>query len=100
MYGVENLLLMGYGLQWLYCLCYNQFASELEITSNSGELTSCTYSMINEAKDVTSDFPNNLKACDIIFPSDHHVVAYLGDGQIIEEPQTGDVCKTRCYSLG
>ena len=70
---------------------YNQFSSELEITST--KLTSYTYTMMNEGKDVTSNFPNNLKECDIIFPSDHHVVAYIGNGQIIEEPQTGDVCK-------
>lgn len=70
---------------------YNQFKSELDI--NGGELVSYTYTMLNQGKDVTSNFPSNLKEGDIIFPSDHHVVAYVGNGQIIEEPQTGDVCK-------
>lgn len=70
---------------------YNQFSSELEITS--GKLTSYTMSMMYEGKDVTKDFPDNLKEGDIIFPHAQHVVAYIGNGQIIEEPQTGDVCK-------
>ena len=75
---------------------YNQFANELEITSNDGTLTSCTFSMMNEAKDVTSDFPDNLKECDIIFPGAEqgdHVVAYIGNGQIIEEPSSGKTCR-------
>lgn len=73
--------------------CYNQFKDELEIKSNNGELTSYTVTMMEEGKDVTSDFPDNLKPCDIIFPHSQHVIAYIGDGQTIEEPQTGDVCK-------
>ena len=72
---------------------YNQFSSELEITSNDGKLTSYTVTMMNEGKDVTSDFPDNLKPGDIIFPHSQHVIAYIGDNQTIEEPQTGDVCK-------
>ncbi len=72
---------------------YNQFSDELEITSNSHKLTSYTYSMMNEGKDVTKDFPNNLKPCDIVFPNSGHVQAYIGDGKVIHEPQTGDVCK-------
>jgi len=75
---------------------YNQFSSQLEITSNDGELTSCTYYMMNEGKDVTSDFPNNLRPCDLIFPAQEqggHVVAYIGNGQIIEEPSSGEVCR-------
>lgn len=72
---------------------YNQFSSELEITSNDGKLDSCTYSMMNEGKDVTKDFPDNLKPCDIVFPHSGHVQAYIGDGKVIHEPQTGDVCK-------
>lgn len=72
---------------------YNQFANELEINSEDGKLYPQTYTMMGEGKDVTSDFPNNLRECDIIFPSDHHVVAYIGGGQIIEEPSTGNVCR-------
>ncbi len=72
---------------------YNQFSDELEITSNSHKLTSYTYSMMEEGKDVTKDFPNNLKPCDIVFPHSGHVQAYIGDGKVIHEPQTGDVCK-------
>ncbi|NFO86442.1 hypothetical protein FDC58_10730 [Clostridium botulinum] len=72
---------------------YNQFSDELEVTSNSHTLTSQTYTMMNEGKDVTKDFPDNLKQCDIVFPHSGHVQAYIGDGKVIHEPQTGDVCK-------
>jgi cell wall-associated NlpC family hydrolase len=75
---------------------YNQFASELDITSSDGQLTSYTFAMMNEGKDVTSDFPDNIKECDIIFPAAEqggHVVAYLGNGQIIEEPNKNSCCR-------
>ncbi|NFH70078.1 hypothetical protein FDC35_13415 [Clostridium botulinum] len=72
---------------------YNQFSSELEITSNSHTLTSQTYAMMEEGKDVTKDFPDNLKECDIIFPHAGHVQAYIGDGKVIHSPQSGDVIK-------
>ena len=73
--------------------CYNKFASQLEITSDTGSFSRTTYTMMNEGKDVTSSFKDSLKPCDIIFPSDHHVVAYIGDGKVIHSPQTGDVVK-------
>ncbi|NFI95254.1 hypothetical protein FC961_12800 [Clostridium botulinum] len=72
---------------------YNQFQGELEITSNSHTLTSQTYAMMNEGKDVTKDFPDNLKECDIVFPHSGHVQAYIGNGKVIHSPQTGDVIK-------
>ena len=72
---------------------YNQFSNELEITSNDGKLTSQTEIMMNQGKDVTSDFPDNLKPCDVIFPNSGHVVAYLGNNQVIHSPQSGDVIK-------
>lgn len=68
--------------------CYNKFADKLEITSSDGNLHAPTYTMMNEGKDVTSDFRDNLRKGDIIFPHSGHVVAYIGDGQIIHEPQT------------
>ncbi|NFN05151.1 hypothetical protein FDB50_10370 [Clostridium botulinum] len=72
---------------------YNQFSDELEITSNDGKLDSCTYPMMEEGKDVTKDFSDNLKECDIIFPHAGHVQAYIGDGKVIHSPQSGDVIK-------
>ncbi len=72
---------------------YNQFSSELEITSNSHTLTSQTYAMMNEGKDVTKDFPDSLKECDIVFPHAGHVQAYIGNGKVIHSPQSGDVIK-------
>lgn len=73
--------------------CYNKFASQLEITSSDGALTSYTYAMMNEGKDVTSSFKDSLRPCDIIFPHSGHVVAYIGDGKVIHAPHTGDVVK-------
>ena len=73
--------------------CYNKFSDQLEITSSSGQLTSYTYTMMNEGKDVTSEFPDGLRPCDIIFPYSGHVVAYIGENKVIHEPKTGDVCK-------
>ncbi|MBE6071036.1 MAG: hypothetical protein E7208_03645 [Clostridium butyricum] len=72
--------------------CYNKFADQLNIKSSNGLLTSYTVTMMNEGKDVTDEFPN-LQPCDIIFPHSQHVVAYIGNGQIIHEPQSGDVCR-------
>jgi cell wall-associated NlpC family hydrolase len=34
-----------------------------------------------------------LQRGDIVFPSNHHVAIYLGDGMMIHAPQTGDVVK-------
>lgn len=72
---------------------YNQFASELEIKSSDGNLYSQTEVMMTEGKDVTSDFPDKVRACDIIFPNPGHVVAYIGNNQIIEEPNSKSVCR-------
>ena len=76
--------------------CYNKFSDELSITSNDGKLTPQTFAMMDEGEDVTSDFPDNLQLCDIIFPAAEqggHVVAYIGNNQIIEEPSSGNVCR-------
>ncbi|NSB15826.1 XkdQ/YqbQ family protein [Clostridium beijerinckii] len=72
---------------------YNQFASELEIKSGDGNLYPQTEIMMTEGKDVTSDFPDNLRTCDIVFPHKGHVQAYIGNGKVIHSPQTGDVVK-------
>ena len=74
---------------------YNQFSSELEIPTTDGKFHIPTEMMMNQGEDVTSDFPNNLKECDVIFPTSGHVVAYIGNNQIIEEPGSGKVCRIR-----
>lgn len=70
---------------------YNQFKNELEI--NGGELVSYTYTMMKQGDDVTSDFPDKLRQCDIVFPHEGHVQAYIGNGKVIHSPQSGDVIK-------
>lgn len=53
-----------------------------------------TYRQVNDGRAVTKD---ELKAGDLIFfansGSVHHVGIYIGDGQFIHAPQTGDVVK-------
>ena len=36
---------------------------------------------------------NELKPGDLIFPNDHHVGIYIGNGQFIHAPQNGDKVK-------
>ena len=71
----------------------NHFADQLEINSSNGMLDSYTHTMMDQGKDVTSDFPNNLRKADIVFPHTEHVQLYIGDGQVIHSPGTGDVIK-------
>lgn len=70
---------------------YNQFSNELEIKNN--KFSPPTTIMMNQGKDVTKDFPDNLKKGDVIFPHEGHVVAYLGDNKVIHSPKSGDVVK-------
>lgn len=72
---------------------YNQFSSELEIPTTDGKFYPPTEMMMDQGEDITSDFPDNLKPCDVIFPHSGHVVAYLGNNQVIHSPQSGDVIK-------
>ncbi|HEY5524404.1 MAG TPA: NlpC/P60 family protein, partial [Clostridium sp.] len=36
---------------------------------------------------------SELQPGDLIFPSDHHVQMYIGNGQVIHAPHTGDVVR-------
>ena len=54
------------------------------------ELPHFTGSLVKKGKAVKR---NELKPGDLIFPSDHHVGIYIGDGQFIHAPHTGDVVK-------
>ncbi len=83
----------GFDCSGYIAYVYNEFSDQLNITSNSGKLTAQTYSMENEGEDITSDFPSNLRVGDIIFPTDEHVVAYIGNNQVIHAPHHGDVVK-------
>ena len=49
-----------------------------------------TYEQINCGKSVAQ---KNLKVGDLVFPHTGHVGLYVGNGQMIHAPQTGDVVK-------
>ena len=49
-----------------------------------------TYQQINNGREVSRE---NLQPGDLIFPSDHHVGIYVGNGQMIHAPHTGDNVK-------
>jgi cell wall-associated NlpC family hydrolase len=54
------------------------------------DISRTTYSQINEGQAVSED---ELKAGDLIFTHAGHVGIYVGNGQMIHAPQTGDVVK-------
>ena len=54
-----------------------------------------TYDQINCGKAVTQ---KNLKIGDLVFPNPGHVGLYIGNGQMIHVPKTGDVIKTSVIS--
>ena len=53
-------------------------------------LSRTTFTQINEGVPVSI---SDLKPGDLVFPSNHHVQIYIGNGQVIHAPQTGDVVK-------
>jgi len=52
-----------------------------------------TYEQINDGKAISTTDKSKWKKGDLIFPHSGHVVMYLGNGKVIHEPKTGDVCK-------
>lgn len=49
-----------------------------------------TYDQVNAGRQVSRD---QLRVGDLVFPHDGHVGIYVGNGQMIHAPQTGDVIK-------
>ncbi|BCZ49162.1 hypothetical protein psyc5s11_52290 [Clostridium gelidum] len=54
------------------------------------DISRTTYSQINEGQAVSED---QLQPGDLVFPHTGHVGIYVGNGQMIHAPQTGDVVK-------
>jgi len=52
------------------------------------DLPRTTFDQINVGQAVN---PKNLKPGDLVFPSNHHVVMYVGGGKVIAAPHTGTV---------
>ena len=71
----------GFDCSGLVQYCYKKAGVSLPRT---------TYDMINCGKSVKQ---SNLKVGDLVFPHTGHVGLYVGNGQMIHAPQTGDVVK-------
>ena len=54
------------------------------------DISRTTYSQINDGQAVSQD---QLQPGDLVFPHAGHVGIYVGNGQMIHAPQTGDVVK-------
>lgn len=54
------------------------------------EIGRSTYDQINSGREVSQ---SELKPGDLVFPHSGHVGIYIGNGQILHAPQTGDVVK-------
>lgn len=52
-----------------------------------------TYDQMNDGVAVSTTDTSKWKAGDLIFPHSGHVVMYIGNGQVIHAPKTGDVVK-------
>jgi cell wall-associated NlpC family hydrolase len=55
------------------------------------DLPRTTFDQIKVGKAVDPSNPGNLRPGDLVFPSNHHVVMYVGNGKVIAAPHTGTV---------
>ncbi|WP_160683637.1 C40 family peptidase [Clostridium sp. C2-6-12] len=69
------------------CSGFTQFVYE---NAAGVDISRTTYSQINEGQSVSQD---QLKPGDLVFTHAGHVGIYVGGGQMIHAPQTGDVVK-------
>ena len=53
------------------------------------QLPRTTYEQVHMGRAVNPD--SQLQPGDLVFPSPHHVVMYVGDGKVIAAPHTGTV---------
>ena len=72
----------GFDCSGLVVYCFKQ-AVGMSLPHYTGDL-------IKKGKAVKQ---SNLQPADIIFPNDHHVGIYIGNGEYIHAPQTGEVVK-------
>ena len=73
----------GYDCSGFTQAVYKHFDIEITRTTTSNQ--------INQGKSVPTGDKSQWKICDLIFPSTCHVQMYIGDGKVIEAPQSGDV---------
>ena len=72
----------GFDCSGLVVYCYKQ-ATGKTLPHYTGDLV----------KRGTAVSKKNLQPGDLIFPSNHHVGVYIGNGEFIHAPHTGDVVK-------
>lgn len=73
--------------------CYNQFSSELIDGKPIGRTT---YDQVKDGKAVSTD-EKEWAVGDLILPHAGHVVAYIGNGKVIQAPKHNDVVKISDY---
>lgn len=71
--------------------CYNQFSDDL---IDGKPISRTTYTQLSDGNPVDASDSSKWQAGDLVFPHDGHVLAYIGNGQFIHAPHTGDVVKT------
>jgi peptidoglycan hydrolase CwlO-like protein len=66
------------------------FTSYVYRNAKGIEIGRTTYDQVNAGREVSQ---SELQPGDLVFPSDHHVAIYVGNGNIIHAPQTGESVK-------
>lgn len=56
-------------------------------------ITRTTYTQVKQGSYVNPNDMSSWKPGDLVFPHSGHVQLYIGGGQVIHEPHTGDVCR-------
>lgn len=86
---------VGFDCSGLMYYCYNQFSNDLIDGKPIGRTT---YEQVKNGKEIGISDQSLWEVGDLIFPHAGHVVAWLGEGKVIQAPHTGDVVKISDYN--
>ncbi|PRR84262.1 NlpC/P60 family protein [Clostridium vincentii] len=101
--GIVNYAMQFLGTPYVYgatgpsvfdCSGFTQYVYR---NAGGSDISRTTFTQINKGKSVSQ---SELQPGDLVFPSTHHVGIYIGNGNMIHAPQTGDVVKiSKVYSF-